>query len=63
MECAEALPRHLIHTELHQTKETRHILNFLRQKRPNGIDMTELVGRAILKDMEGKNVFEYVFKR
>ena len=27
------------------------------------LDIAEVVGRAILKDMEGKNVFEYVFKR
>ena len=37
MECTEAVPCHLTHTELHQAKKTRHILNFLRQERSNGI--------------------------
>ena len=27
------------------------------------LDMAEVVGRAILEDMEGKNVFQYVLKR
>ena len=61
MECAEAVSHHLTRTELHPAKATWLTLNFLRQKRLNGIrHVAELVGRAIL---EGKNAFKYVFKR